>query len=228
MNERCYGDCEFITCVDYKNDIFITTGKKSGKIFKLEEELGLQALELKYELPYFFQSCRLHNTQNRLALGKYSDREKRALCIVDLETGFLEEQQSCTGAIYDLLWKDENIIMTANFDSTIRLTDIRTKKDELIFSDIYNSSVYCLDFDGKYGVVCGMKYFRVNLYDIRVTKRFQQMYFPKRTSFNNSPVYSIQCDSSQLFVQTDTNLRILNFNCDYEKSRDYSNMNIYD
>lgn len=227
LNERCYPDCEFITCVDFKDDLFVTTGKKKARVFKMEEELGVQALELKYELPHVFQTCRLHSSQDKLALGKYSDRERRALCLVDLETGTMQEQQSDTGAIYDMLWKDENCIMTANFDSTLRLTDIRTKKDELIFADIYNSSVYCLDFDGKFGVVCGMKYFRVNLYDIRVAKRFQQMYFPKRTSFNNSPVYSIQCDSSHLFVQTDTNLRILNFNCNYEKCRDYSNMNIY-
>ena len=147
--------------------------------------------------------------------------------MVDLETGMVQEQDSYTGAIYDILWKDDNCVMTANFDSTLRLTDIRTKKDELIFTDIYNSSVYCLDYDGLNGIVCGMKYFRVNLYDIRVAKRFTQMYFPKRTTFNTSPVYSIQCDTSQLYVQTDTNLRILNFNCDYEKCRDYSNMNIY-
>ena len=65
--------------------------------------------------------------------------------------------------------KDDNIILTANFDTTFRIFDQRTNRDECIWSDPYDASVYCLEYDGLFGVVCGMKYHnRVNLYDIRV------------------------------------------------------------
>lgn len=226
--DRNFVDCEFINCVDFKDDIFCMAAKTKAKIFRMETELDYQALDQKYEFDVGFQTLRLHpNNSGKLAAGKYHDKTKRSLCMIDVEYGVLEEQDSWTSAIYDMEWKDENVLLTANFDSTLRLTDIRTKRDELIFRDIYDSSIYCLDFDGRYGCVCGMKYFRVNLYDLRVPRRFKQMYFPRRTSFNSSPVYSLACDNSTLFIQTDTNLRILDFNSDYNKSRDYSNMNIY-
>ncbi|KAL1379745.1 hypothetical protein pipiens_000482, partial [Culex pipiens pipiens] len=54
----------------------------------------------------------------------------------------------------------------------MRLVDTRTAQDEAIWSDPYDASVYCLDYDGAYGVLCGMKqHFRVNLYDLRAPRR---------------------------------------------------------
>lgn len=149
-HERVYVNCELITCVDFLHDIYVTCGKTKAKVLRMETELGVSALEQIHEIPIVFQTCRLH--RNRLAAGKYSDRRKRALCLVDVETGVVDEMESSTGAIYDLLWKDEHCLLTANFDSTLRITDTRTKRDELIFRDIYDSSIYCIDFDGKYGV----------------------------------------------------------------------------
>lgn len=228
--DRCFGpgSTEFINCVDFKDDIFCVAGKRNSLILRLERELDvLQAFEKQHEFEQGFQCLKLHTTSEKLAAGKYHDKKKRALCLIDIETGVLEELESVTPAVYNLTWKDENVILTANFDSTLRVTDIRTKRDQLIFRDIYDSSLYCLYYDGKFGVLCGMKHFRVNLYDLRMPRRFIQLYFPKHTNFNRSPVYSIACDNSQLYIQTDTNLRILDFNSDHTKSRDFSNMNIY-
>uniref|UniRef100_A0A336MRV1 CSON005699 protein n=1 Tax=Culicoides sonorensis TaxID=179676 RepID=A0A336MRV1_CULSO len=228
--DRCFGpgSSEFINNVDFKRDLFCVAGKSKTVIMRLEHELDLQALEQQYLFNQGFQCVRFHLTDSsKLAAGKYHDRQKRALCLIDVETGMLEELDSITAAVYNMTWKDENIVLTANFDSTLRLTDIRSKRDVMMFQDIYDSSIYCLDYDGRYGVVCGMKHFRVNLYDLRMPRQFIQMYFPKHTNFNRSPVYSISCDNSKIFIQTDTNLRILDFNCDHAKSRDFSNMNIY-
>lgn len=223
------GSTEFVNCVDFKGDVFCVAGKSKAVILRIERELEcLEALEKQYEFHQGFQCLKLHpQDKSKLVAGKYHDKKKRALCMIDVETGILEELDSVTAAVYNMTWKDENVILTANFDSTLRLTDMRTKRDQLIFQDIYDSSIYCLDYDGKFGAVCGMKHFRVNLYDLRMPRRFVQMYFPKHTNFNRSPVYSISCDNSQLYIQTDTNLRILDFNSDHAKSRDFSNMNIY-
>lgn len=229
--DRCFGagSTEFVNCVDFREDLFCVAGKSNTVVLRMETELDcIQALEKQFEFHQGFQCLRLlPQDKSKLAAGKYHDKKRRALCLIDVETGVLEELESVTTAVYNLTWKDENIVLTANFDSTLRLTDIRTKRDQLIFQDIYDSSIYCLDYDGRNGVVCGMKHFRVNLYDLRMPRRFVQMYFPKHTNFNRSPVYSISCDNSQLYIQTDTNLRILDFNSDHTKSRDFSNMNIY-
>lgn len=88
--------------------------------------------------------------------------------------------------------------------------------------DPYDSSIYSLDYDGSYGVLCGMMYHcRVNLYDLRMTRKFVQVYFPSLQNVRGSPAYSIACDSSQLFVATDHNLRILNFDADWANGKDY-------
>ncbi|XP_063708469.1 uncharacterized protein LOC134837085 [Culicoides brevitarsis] len=222
------GSTEFVNCVDFYRDIFCVAGKRTGIILRMETELDcIQALEKQFEFHQGFQCLKLHSTAKILAAGKYHDKKRRALCLIDVETGILDDMESVTAAVYNLTWKDENVVLTANFDSTMRLTDIRTKRDQMIFQDIYDSSIYCLDYDGKFGAVCGMKHFRVNLYDLRMPRRFVQMYFPKHTNYNRSPVYAIACDNSQLYIQTDTDLRILDFNSDHAKQRDFSNMNIY-
>lgn len=130
-------------------------------------------------------------------------------------------------SVYSLLWTNEQTLLTANFDTTLRLFDCRSNKDEHIWSDPFDSSIYSLDFDGVYGAVCGMKmHSRVNLYDLRMPKRCVQMYYPLMRMFNGgSPVYSVATDSSQLFIVTDHNLRVLNFKIDATttESRDYAN-----
>lgn len=82
-----------------------------------------------------------------------------------------------------------------------------------------------LDYDGLFGVLCGMKYnCRVNLYDLRVPNKFIQMYFPSLKKWRSSPVYSVTSDISQMFIATDQNIRVFNFNNDKALHKDYSNI----
>jgi F-box/WD-40 domain protein 4 len=137
--------------------------------------------------------------------------------------GDIEIQNSPSHAIYHILWKDEHCILTANFDTSLRIFDTRANKDMGIWFDAYDGSVYCLDYDGEYAVLCGMKYnFRVNLYDLRMPKKCVQMYFPSKKHTPYSPVYSIASDASQLFIVTDHDLRVHNFDADWAQIRDYS------
>lgn len=128
-----------------------------------------------------------------------------------------------SASIYSMLWKDKNIIMTGNYDSTLRMIDTRINEEVHQWLDSYDSAIFSLDFDGLNGVVCGQNYHcRVTLYDLRIPGKFIQMYYPKMEYSNRgSPVYGITCDASHLFVATDHNLRILDFNADWAAEKNY-------
>lgn len=130
---------------------------------------------------------------------------------------------SKTHSVYNMLWRDEQTILTAHYDSSMRLFDMRTNCDEFSWLDPYDSSVFTLDYDGMYGVVCGMSYHsRVIMYDLRKPNAFVQMFYPAMDGRNRgSPVYSLVCDASQMFLATDHNLRVLDFNTDWASQRDY-------
>lgn len=215
-----------ITAVDFEGELFVSTSKASSTCFWAGGlgETEEYVLEGTLELPEAFQTVKLSpDGGSRLAAGKYHDRDKNALRLIDVERGFSSTLDSPSRAVYHLLWKDSTTILTGNFDTTLRMVDTRTCHDEAIWSDPYDASVYCLDYDGAYGVLCGLKqHFRVNLYDLRVPGRCVQMYFSSRKSTNYSPVYSLAADASQLFIVTDHDLRVLNFDADYAESKDYT------
>lgn len=127
--------------------------------------------------------------------------------------------------MYSILWRDANSLLTASYDSKLRLFDLRTNANEMVWMDPFDSAIFSLAYDGLHGVACGMNYHcRVNLYDIRQPRQFVQMYYPvldERHNYRGSPVYSLECDSSQLFIATDHNLRVLDFNADWAVERDY-------
>lgn len=135
---------------------------------------------------------------------------------------------SSTTSIYDIVWKNDQLILTGNYDTTFRLFDLRTNADQSIWTDPYDLSVYCIAYDGNYGVLCGMQYHcRVNLYDLRVPNRYIQLYFPNKRPIGttiDSPAYSVANDQSQLFISTDHNLRVLDFDASWAESKDYTNM----
>ncbi|XP_055529981.1 F-box/WD repeat-containing protein 4 [Wyeomyia smithii] len=211
-----------VTSVDFDGDLFVCTNKSESTTFwsgnrKLD-------LEKKLELSDGYQTIKLcPNGKRQLAAGRYSDREKKALKLIDVESGKTTTLNSSTRAVYHVLWKDSNTVLTGNFDTTFRVVDTRTSRDEAVWTDPYDASVYCLDYDGAHSVLCGMKYnFRVNSLDLRMPKRCIQMYFSSKMLSHYSPVYSLAADTSQLFIVTDHDLRILNFDADYADKKDYT------
>lgn len=139
---------------------------------------------------------------------------------------------SDTVSIYDILWKDNQTILTGNYDTTFRLFDCRTNNDQFIWTDPYDLAVYCMQYDGNYAVLCGMKYHcRVNLYDLRVPNKYIQLYFPSmriRGASGSSPAYSVANDQSQLFIATDHNLRVFDFDADWAEPKDYTNIFVHE
>lgn len=138
---------------------------------------------------------------------------------------------SNTSSIYDIQWKDNSTILTGHYDTTFRLFDCRTNCDEHIWLDPYDLAVYCISYDGDYGVLCGMKYHcRVNLYDLRVPNKYIQLYFSQSRyrSQNSSPAYQVANDQNQLFIATDRDLRVLNFDADWAETKDYTNIFVHE
>lgn len=154
---------------------------------------------------------------------------------------------SRTASIYAIRWLDPNTLLTANYDSTCRIHDVRANCDVITWMDPYDAAVYSLASDGQHGVLCGMSmHCRVNMYDQRQAAGCVQMFYPQLDIPSNdsmrqwgpqrpirtrrpwhysrgSPVYSLACDATQLFVATDLDLRVLDFSAHWARSRDYRN-----
>uniref|UniRef100_A0A1B0DE46 Uncharacterized protein n=1 Tax=Phlebotomus papatasi TaxID=29031 RepID=A0A1B0DE46_PHLPP len=219
---------EYLNSVDFRGDVFVTTTNQTAKIWRKETELDFVLLESSHDLKQAFKCIKINPDGDKVAAGRYRD-PNCALKLIDLATGTAEELNSASHAVYHILWRDNFTLLTANFDSTFRVFDIRSYTDAQVYEDPYDSSIYCLDQDDHFGVLCGMKYHgRVNLYDLRVTKKFVQMYYPSQMNSYGSPVYDIASDATQLFVVTDRNLRLFNFDADWAVYRDYSNVFNFD
>ncbi|XP_053665405.1 F-box/WD repeat-containing protein 4 [Anopheles marshallii] len=222
---------DIIKAVDFNSDVYaVTTKNESTYILNrsplepnhLSADDDHALLQHTFVFPIAYETIKLNNT--RLAAGKFHCSRKQALQLIDLPSCTMIQMNSPSMAVYDLLWIDEHCILSGNFDTTMRLVDTRTGNDEGCWTDPYNASVYCLSYNGTYAVHCGMKYHhRVNLYDIRVPKRCVQMYFPSKKQ-QYSPVYRIATDCSQMFLVTDHNLRILNFDADWAAIKDYASI----
>lgn len=136
------------------------------------------------------------------------------------------------GSIYDVTWKDSNVVLAGSFDATLRLFDRRTNRTECTWEDPFDLAVYSVSYDGDYGVLCGLQYYcRVNLCDLRVPKRPVQLYFPTRKVYEwgcmdltKSPAYQVTSDQSELFIATDRNVRVLNFDADWAEKKDNANL----
>lgn len=133
---------------------------------------------------------------------------------------------SKTVSVYDIAWRDHDTILTGNYDTTFRLFDLRTNADEQKWTDPYDLSVYCIKYDGNYAALCGMQYHcRVNLYDLRMPNKYVQLYFPNMQGrMGSSPAYCLANDQTQLFISTDHNLRVFDFDAGWAESKDYTNI----
>uniref|UniRef100_A0A6B2E8H9 F-box domain-containing protein n=1 Tax=Phlebotomus kandelakii TaxID=1109342 RepID=A0A6B2E8H9_9DIPT len=219
---------EYLNSVDFRDSLFVTTTNQTAKLWRKEIELGFVMLESTCDLKQAFKCVKISPDGQQIAAGRYRDAQC-ALKLIDVTTGSVQELNSTSHAVYHILWRDNFTLLTANFDSTFRVFDTRSNTDAQIYEDPYDSSIYCLDHDDHYGVLCGMKYHgRVNLYDLRVARKFVQMFYPSQMNSYGSPVYDIASDATQLFVVTDRNLRLFNFDADWAAYRDYSRVFNFD
>lgn len=217
---------EYLTCLDFEDNIYVTGSDHELKIWRKEIEFDeFISLDLQHTINEHFMCAKISG--GKVFGGLYVNLPERlALKEIDVESGAVATLNSTSFSIYDLKIKDDNILYTANFDTTTRVYDRRTDSDEIIFMDPFDSSAYCVEHDGNFALLSGSKHHgRVNLYDIRVPNQVTQIYYPCKTKRKgSSPVYSLCCDSRYLFVTTDFNLRIFDFKADWAEVKDYSNI----
>ncbi|KAH8350992.1 hypothetical protein KR067_010511 [Drosophila pandora] len=225
---RMHSSNEYLYCVDFINSIYATSTDTCCKLWERSQEFGLTHFDMVMKMDRAFKCMKLSADGQWLFGGLYTDKGRQALRAIHVESGEEIELSSRTMSIYDLKLKDEQVIFTANFDTTFRMFDRRVDRDVAIWEDPFDSSFYSLEYDGLYGVLAGASmHARVNLYDIRMPK-YVQLYFPGRTRLHNglSPVYSLACDSQYMFVATDHNLRVFDFKTSCGTTRDYSNIGL--
>ncbi|CAD7005915.1 F-box/WD repeat-containing protein 4 [Ceratitis capitata] len=227
-DQQLHSAKEYLHCVDFEDDLYVTSTSVCAKLWRRTNELGLINLESIDEMRREYKVLKFADGGERLYGGLYTDTDRQALREFDVESGKETILNSNTLSIYDLLIKDEHVLFTGNFDTTCRMYDRRSNRDEAIFEDPFDSSFYCIEYDGLYALLCGAKYHsRVNLYDIRMPNKYQQLYFPrrsKRAKNQSSPVYSLACDNRYLFIATDHNLRVFDFKESYAECKDYRNI----
>ncbi|KAH8356781.1 hypothetical protein KR200_011831 [Drosophila serrata] len=222
--QRMHPANEYLFCVDFVQDLYATSTDHCSKLWQRSQEFGLTHFDMVTKLPHAFKSMQLSPDGQWLYGGLYTDNDGQALRAIHVESGEELVLNSATKSIYDLKMKDDQVLFTANFDTSFRMFDRRIDRDVAIWEDPFDSSFYCLEHDGLYAVLVGScRHARVNLYDIRMPK-YVQLYFPGRTRQHNgfSPVYSLSCDSQYMFVATDHNLRVFDFKASCGIRRDYS------
>ncbi|KAH8378970.1 hypothetical protein KR009_002334, partial [Drosophila setifemur] len=224
--QRMHASNEYLHCVDFLNSLYVTSTDTCCKLWQRSQEFGQTHFDLVMELNRAFKSMKLSADGQWLFGGLYTDKDRKALRAIDVETGEEMVFNSDTMSVYDLKIKDDQVLFMANFDTTLRMFDRRVDSDVATWEDPFDSSFYCLEYDGLYAVLAGTSmHARVNLYDIRMPKHVQ-MYFPGRSWRHDgfSPVYSLACDSQYMFIATDHNLRVFDFSCSLGTARDYNNI----
>ncbi|KAH8300402.1 hypothetical protein KR018_004377, partial [Drosophila ironensis] len=224
--QRMHSSNEYLYSVDFVRNMFATSTDSGCRLWERSEEFGMIHFDMVQKLDRGFKTLKLSDDGQWLYGGLYDDPSRQALRAIHVESGEEQVLDSRSMSIYDLKIKDDNVLLTANFDTTFRMFDRRVERDVAIWEDPFDSSFYCLEYDGLYAVLAGTSmHARVNLYDIRMPK-YVQLYYPGRTRQHNglSPVYSLACDSRYMFVATDHNLRVFDFKTSFGTSRDYSKL----
>lgn len=128
--------------------------------------------------------------------------------------------------VYDVRFESPNEVLTADFNSALRLWDVRlvmaiglvmlflfrrglyffsrTKSNVAVWDDPHDSAVNCIASDNNVTMLTGTAaHGGVRLWDKR-QRQCVQLYFVRPES--RSPVYSLDFDSSEMFVCLDTSV----------------------
>ncbi|XP_047114664.1 F-box/WD repeat-containing protein 4-like isoform X2 [Schistocerca piceifrons] len=163
------------------------------------------------------------------AVGTAGHHEVPPLHIIDLErpemTASLEGKYKAGAGILDLHWESPHTLLSAGYDTHVRLWDLRTGSNVASWMDPFDAAVYCLATDNLYTILCGTAlHGRVQLWDKRHKQSKQIYYMSLRQS---SPVYSLSFDPCQLFAAVDRSVHCLDFTSNKNKMINYMNGNFF-
>jgi len=111
--------------------------------------------------------------------------------------------------VYDVHFESPNEVLTADFNSALRLWDLRTETNVCVWKDPYDSAINCIASDNNVTMMTATAtHGGIRLWDKR-QRRCAQLYFVRPDL--RSPVYSLDFDSSELFSALDTSVLALDF-----------------
>jgi len=117
--------------------------------------------------------------------------------------------------VYDIHFESPNEVLTADFNSALRLWDLRTQTNVSVWEDPHDSAVNCIASDNNVTMLTGTAtHGGIRLWDKR-QRRCAQLYFVQPDL--RSPVYSLDFDSSELFAALDASVVGLDFSAGNDK-----------
>jgi len=117
--------------------------------------------------------------------------------------------------VYDVHFESQHEVLTADFNSNLRLWDIRSESNVSVWEDPHDSAINCIASDDNFTMLTGTAtHGGVRVWDKRM-RRCTQLLFVRPDL--RSPVYSIGFDSSELFTALDSSVTGFDFSGDHGK-----------
>lgn len=111
--------------------------------------------------------------------------------------------------VYDVHFESPNEVLTGDFNSALRLWDLRTQSNVSVWEDPHDSAINCIATDNNMTILTGTAtHGGIRIWDKRQT-RCVQLYYVKPEL--RSPVYSLDFDSSELYTALDTSVLSFDF-----------------
>lgn len=85
-DQRLHNVKEYLQCVDFSNDLYMTSTDRCNKLWRRSNEFGLIHLDLVKESKFSYKSMKFSNQGDILYGGLYTDLGRRALRETDIET----------------------------------------------------------------------------------------------------------------------------------------------
>lgn len=85
LEEKVFENDDYINCVDFSDNFFVATSKKSTKFFNLDMDLGIEYFNTMFHINEPFQCIKIQPSNQYVAVGKYHDSSGRALRLIDIE-----------------------------------------------------------------------------------------------------------------------------------------------
>ncbi|XP_072033958.1 F-box/WD repeat-containing protein 4-like [Amphiura filiformis] len=199
-------------CVDMTRDVVIA-GARNGFINMWNKTSG----QCKVSLPVGDRvwSLQVSPWQSCFASGSSSCYDLQPLKLWDIQSGELTEtlgRNYRKGAgILDIQWETPYTLLACGYDAYIRLWDTRASVHAPVMKleepDDY--TMYCMQTDKKHLIASGSSLWGVvRLWDKRMTHTMQSFFVGHNC---NSPIYSLQFNSTHLYAALCNSLRVLNF-----------------
>ncbi|XP_071792667.1 F-box/WD repeat-containing protein 4-like [Asterias amurensis] len=201
-----------IMCVDMTDDLIVGgVNDKSITLWRCNCQQPMRSITMSDTV----RSLRTSPSQRSFASGSSAVADRQPIKIWDIESGkqimTIGRNWRHGAGILHMQYESPDTLLSAGYDTIVRMWDLRTNciLPVIELEDPHDYTVYCIQSDGKYLIASGTALWGVaRLWDKRMNKTLQS-FFVGRGS--NSPVYSLQFNTTHMYVALSNSLRALSF-----------------